>query len=85
MDNYKIKYKEKIFSDYVELMYHIIRSDNEIDPRLFPNHFVYFVRYALQEKFNKKFTLKEVSKLLAAELALGTITLYDEKESKECI
>lgn len=81
----KISYKEKVFPDYIDLMYYIIRNENEIDPRLFPNHFVYFIKYHLQEKFNKRFTLKEVSKLLAEELALGTITLYIENESKECI
>ncbi len=75
-----IQYKDITFPDYVDLMYYIIRKDNDLDPRLFPSHTTFFVRAALQDRFNKKFALKEVKRLLAEELALGYITLLDEKE-----
>lgn len=74
-----IRYNNNTYTDYLDLMYFLIRNNNELDHKLFPHSSIYFIRYHLQEKFNRKFSLKEVKKLLAEELALGTITRLNEK------
>jgi len=76
-----INYKNVLYKDYVDLLYSIIKADDqEFSERIFPHSQYFYIRAALQEKFpNQKWTVRKVKQIIDEELALKTITLKDEK------
>lgn len=78
-----ILYNEKKYSDYIDLLYNLIRlHDEEVNVKLFPNYYYFYCREALQNRFKRKFTLKQVKQLIKEELALKTITLKHQEASQ---
>ena len=58
-------HNEKLYSDCFSLLYsELKRLDRRIDPRVLPDHNVIYARAALENKFKREFTLKEVKDLL---------------------
>lgn len=61
----KIKYNDMVFLSYIHLMFYLARKyDREIEERLFPKNYMFFIKYLLEEKFNRRFTFKEIKSLL---------------------
>ena len=70
-----ISYKNIQFKNYIELLDYMIRNES-VNIRAFPHSKFFYIRYHLQEKFNRRFTIKKVKELIAEELALKTIKLF---------
>ena len=71
-----MRYKENTFKDYIELLDYMIRVEERVNENLFPGSNIFYIRYHLQEKFNRRFTIKEVKQLITEELASHHITLF---------
>jgi hypothetical protein len=71
-----MRYKENTFRDYIELLDYMIRVEEHVNEKLFPGSNIFHIRYHLQEKFNRRFTIKAVKQLITEELALKNITLF---------
>ena len=63
------------FKNYIDLLDHMIRIGS-VNEKLFPHSKFFYIRYHLQEKFNRRFTIKEVKQLITEELASHHITLF---------
>lgn len=74
-----LKYKNKNFSGSIDLMYALWQEQgDDFDQSPIPSHTIMNCLFAFREKFpNIKWTPEKVKKILAEELALKTITLYE--------
>ncbi len=79
-----INYKNRSFKDFIDLFDHMVNKGFNVNYRVFPHSQIYYIRYSLQQKFNRPFTLKQTKEYLAEELALNHITLL-HKQDEECI
>jgi hypothetical protein len=77
-----IKFKDKTFKDYIELIAYMIYEHQDISPKaetLFPHSKYFYIRSLLHEKFPKqKFTIRRIKQMLDEELALKNITLKEK-------
>jgi hypothetical protein len=71
-------YKNIKFSDYVDLWSFLVYKEENLSvnmERMFPHSSIFYMRAHLEEKFQRKFTVMEIKKLIAEELALKNINL----------
>lgn len=59
-----ILYNEIKYSDYIDLLFSRIRNHQPIKMKIFPHHDLFYCRAALEAKFKRRFTLKEVRELI---------------------
>lgn len=59
-----ILFKDKKFQSYIDLLYYLIDNNMKVDTNYFPYSNLYYCRKALEEKFKRKFTFKEVKRLI---------------------
>ncbi len=58
-----IKYKNKIYSDFIDLLQAQIESGT-VEERLFPYPEHFYIKIHLEEKFNRKFSHKEIKEYI---------------------
>jgi hypothetical protein len=63
------------FKNYINLLDYMIHRGS-VNEKAFPHSKFFYIRYHLQEKFNRRFTIKAVKQLITEELALKNITLF---------
>ncbi len=59
-----ILFKDKKFSNYIDLLYFLIDHNMKVRTDYFPNSNLYYCKVALENKFKRKFKLKEVRELI---------------------
>ncbi len=59
-----ILFKEKKYSNYIDILYMLVRENKKIDTNYFPYSYLFYCRAALENKFKRKFKLKEVKELI---------------------
>lgn len=74
-----IKYNNIIYEDFISLLYDKLKKGQYVDARIFPTHTAIYCRAALQNKFKRKFKLKEVKELLQ-EMPHTSPTIKDDIE-----
>lgn len=78
-----ILFKGKKFKDYVDFFQYLSYKEETIKPAYFPHNNYFYIRRLLEDKFNKRLSIREIQRLVAEELRLKTITLY-EVSQPEC-
>lgn len=76
-----ILFKGKKFKDYVDFFQYLIYKEEEVKPIYFPHNNYFYLRRLLEDKFNKKLSIRQIQRLVAEELRLKTITLYEKDRS----
>lgn len=70
-----INYNNKLFRDYIEVLYDIIKNDEWLYEEFFPHSFFLYGKIALNTKFpEKNFSIDEVRQIIEQELTLKNIT-----------
>lgn len=62
-----IKYNEKVYNSYLDLYYAMMSEIIPFNERVFINHKYFYCKAVLEQKFNRKFSLKEVKTLIDEE------------------
>lgn len=61
----KVKWNNQVFLSYTHLAYYLARQDGEnMKPSIFPLSDLIYIRYHLQEKFKRKFKIREIKDLI---------------------
>jgi hypothetical protein len=57
-------YKGKTYQHYYDLLVDLIINNKPVNEHIFPSSRIYFCKIALENKFNRRFTIKEVKRLI---------------------
>lgn len=60
-----IKYNNILYKDYIHLLYNKLRTREFVNINIFPTHTNFYCRAALQNKFKRRFTLRETRELMS--------------------
>jgi hypothetical protein len=59
-----IRYKNIILKDYIDLLYYFLNRGLRFRIELFPSHKYFYTKAALEAKFSRKFSKKEIKQIL---------------------